>query len=123
MDALKILHIACAMLTGVSFFIRGIWMIRGSRWLSTRAVKIVPHVIDTLLLSSAVAMLVSYHLNPMAHGWLLAKIIALVLYISFGMLAFRFARQKCHKIAFWLLALLTLGVIYYLAINKHLPFL
>ena len=54
--ALKHLHVTFAVLSGAFFLLRGIWMLSGSTLLQRRWVRIAPHVIDTLLLASAVVL-------------------------------------------------------------------
>lgn len=117
---IKWLHMACAALTALSFTLRGIWMINESPVFFQRWTKILPHVIDTLLLLSALLLLWLAGWNPAANSWLMAKIIALLLYIGLGMLAFRFVKRKRWRIVCWLLALLVLMQIYVLARSKTL---
>ncbi|MGB2904034.1 MAG: SirB2 family protein, partial [Candidatus Dechloromonas phosphoritropha] len=54
--ALKHLHVACVVLSGLGFALRGWWMLAGSPLLKARLAKVVPHVVDTTLLGSAVVM-------------------------------------------------------------------
>ena len=51
-------------------------MLQGSPRLQAKPVKILPHVIDTVLLASAIALAIMASLNPLEHGWLSAKIMA-----------------------------------------------
>jgi uncharacterized membrane protein SirB2 len=51
-----------------------------------------PHVVDTVLLASAVVLAWQLRLSPLAAPWLAAKIIGLVVYIALGMVALRFGR-------------------------------
>ena len=55
--ALKHLHVACVLASGAGFFLRGLFMLAerppGNRW-----VHILPHLIDTVLLGSAIALAV-----------------------------------------------------------------
>ena len=81
--------------------------------------RTLPHVIDTLLLVSAVAMLVNWRLSPIGAPWLLAKICALLLYIALGMLAFRFARSQRMRLVAWLMALVTAAYIVSVALSKN----
>jgi uncharacterized membrane protein SirB2 len=53
----------------------------------------VPHVVDTVLLLSAVGMLFVLHLSPFALPWLRAKVVGLAAYIALGALALRPARS------------------------------
>ena len=54
--ALKHLHVTCVVLSGLGFGLRGWWMITGSPLLQARLARVVPHVVDTLLLGSALVM-------------------------------------------------------------------
>jgi uncharacterized membrane protein SirB2 len=49
-----------------------------------KALKVLPHINDTVLLACAIGMLSLIDLNPFRTPWLLAKIVALVLYIVLG---------------------------------------
>lgn len=87
--ALKYLHMGMAVLSILGFILRGFWAWRSPRLLAYRPVKIVPHVIDTLLLLSAIGLLIAYSWNPLVQGWLLAKIVLLVVYIALGLVALK----------------------------------
>ena len=56
--ALKHLHVSFVALSGLLFLVRGIWMLRDSPRLQQRWVKTAPHIIDTVLLGSALTMAV-----------------------------------------------------------------
>lgn len=87
--ALKHLHMTFAALSGSLFLLRGIWMLRSSPSLQRRWVRIAPHVVDTLLLVSAIALAVTTSQYPFAQGWLTAKVIALIGYIGLGVVALK----------------------------------
>ena len=77
-------------------------MQRDSR-LSHRLTRTLPHILDTVLLGSAVAMLLILDLSPFAVDWLGAKLAALLAYIGLGLVALRFGRSRRVRIgAFWL---------------------
>lgn len=103
--ALKWLHVGCAALSLAGFATRGLLMLRGSPLLATRFARIAPHVVDTVLLASALAL--SWHLGqyPFVHGWLTAKVIALAGYIAFGSVALRRGRTLRVRAAALVLAL------------------
>lgn len=86
---LKHLHMTMAALTIAGFLLRGFWAWRVPRLLALKPVRIGPHVIDTVLLASAVALLFAYGWNPLDHGWLMAKIGLLLVYIGLGMAALK----------------------------------
>ena len=118
MGTLKTLHVAFAALSFAGFFIRGIWMLKDSPLLTRRWVKISPQVVDTVLLVSAIALAVQMRFSPMAQPWLMAKIIALLVYIGVGLVALRFGGTKRIRLAAWLFGLLVFLYIVSVAMSK-----
>ena len=118
METIKTIHVACALLSITGFFIRGIWMLRDSAMLKQRFVKIAPHIVDTLLLATAVILAVGWNVSPMEQAWLMAKIIALLVYIGLGMVALRFGRSKAIRAVAWVLGLVTFSYIVSVAMSK-----
>ena len=53
--ALKHFHITCVILSGTGFALRGWWSITGSPRLRARLTRILPHIVDSCLLASAIA--------------------------------------------------------------------
>jgi len=94
MTTLKLIHIAAAVLSGTGFVLRGVLHLRDSPLLSTRLVRVAPHVNDTVLLAAAIALTLQIHQYPFVHGWLTAKVIALLAYIALGLVAFRYGRTR-----------------------------
>lgn len=88
-DGLRHLHMTMAGLSILGFVLRGFWAWRVPALLARKPVKIVPHIIDTLLLLSAIGLLVAYGWNPFAQAWLLAKIGLLIAYIALGLVALK----------------------------------
>ncbi len=117
-EPLKLIHIGCAFLSISGFTLRGYWMLTGSSLLQHRLAKVLPHVIDTLLLGSAIGMLLIWRVSPLQLDWLSAKIIALLLYIGLGMVALRFGKSRKVKVNAFLLALLAAGYILSVAYSK-----
>src|SRR5690625_7341686 len=91
---MKHLHMTLAFLTLFSFALRGIWMMRRSPLLHQRWVKIAPHIIDTLLLVTALILAGILRDNPGAHPWLMAQSIALVVDLVLGDSAVRQPNEK-----------------------------
>ena len=115
---LKLIHVSCAFVSIAGFALRGYWMTVDNPLLQHRLAKVLPHVIDTLLLGSALTLLFVLHLSPMAQPWLSAKIMALLLYIGLGMVALRFGRSKKINVSAYMLALLTAGYMISVAYSK-----
>lgn len=92
--SLKYLHMCFAGLSGGFFLVRGAWMLAGSPLLQRRWVRTVPHLIDTALLSTAVALAVWSSQYPLAQTWLTAKVLALISYIVLGTIALPFSTYR-----------------------------
>lgn len=117
--ALRHVHIACAVLTIALFVLRGGLMIAESRWLQTPVLRYLPHVVDTVLLSTALMLLGIVHQYPFVHGWLTVKVVLLVVYIVLGSIAIKRGRTRPVRIAAFVAALATVGFIYTVARAHH----
>ena len=115
---IKNIHIVCAVLSITGFFIRGVWMIKSPDMLSRSVVKILPHVIDAILLTTAFILVFMSKQYPFYDDWLTVKVLMLVLYIFLGMLAFKWAQTIMTKIVFLLLAMTAFFYIVSVAITK-----
>jgi uncharacterized membrane protein SirB2 len=117
-SVLKFTHVAAVIASFSLFFLRGLWMMNASQKLQQRWVRIVPHVIDTILLASAVAMAVLTTQYPFVQPWLTAKVIGLLFYIMLGMLAIRYGRTRQQRILAWLAALAVFAYIVAVAVAR-----
>jgi len=118
MEWIKSTHITCAILSLCGFFLRGIWMLRESDYLQARWVKVIPHVIDTLLLVTAIALVFKLQLPVLQQPWLMAKISALLIYISLGMIALRYGSTRKIRALAWFSAMLVYLYIVSIALSK-----
>lgn len=119
----KQVHMTCAALSGIFFVTRGIWMLADSPLLQAKFVKIAPHVIDTLLLISALTLVVLRGEYPFVSGWLTAKFLALILYVALGTIALKRGRTKTIRLVAFVAALLVFSYILMVAVTKlALPF-
>lgn len=116
---IKHIHMTCAALSGSLFFVRGIWMLRDSALLQRRWVKIVPHLIDTLLLASAITLAVWSRQYPLAQSWLTAKVVGLVIYIALGTIALKRGKTKPVRLAAFIAALAVFAYIVKVAVTRH----
>lgn len=120
---LKHLHVTCAATSYALFLLRGIWMLRGSALMRQRWVKVVPHMVDTVLLGSAVALAWTIGQYPLVDGWLTAKVAALLLYIALGFVALKYGRSKTVRLSAWLAAQAVFGYIVLVALHHDpMPF-
>lgn len=116
---LKTVHISCAASSYILFFLRGIWSLNGSTIMRQRWIKIVPHVVDTLLIVSAITLAFSIHQYPFVDAWLTTKVIALLLYIGLGFVALRYGRSKTVRLSAWIMAQLVFTYIVLVAISHN----
>ena len=108
---LKAVHVGCVAVSATGFFVRGLLMLADSPLLNRRWMRIFPHVVDTALLASALALAWVLQQFPFVNGWLSAKLLALVLYVVLGSVALRRRSTRAVRIAAWIAALLTLAYI------------
>jgi uncharacterized membrane protein SirB2 len=116
--AVKIVHQGAVALSFAGFFARGWGSLAGAAWVDSRAAKTLPHVVDSVLLLSALTLAWMLRVNPAATPWLLAKIIGLLAYIFLGMIALKPTRPRPVRAAAWIAALTTFLYIVSVAMTK-----
>ena len=114
----KLVHQAAVVLSVAGFCMRGAASLADAAWVRSRAAKTLPHLVDTVLLLSALTLAWMLRLDPGNAPWLLAKIVGLLVYIGLGVLALRPHRPRAIRLGAWLLALLTVGWIVSVALTK-----
>lgn len=114
----KSLHVGCAAVSIAGFCARGTLMLRGSRLLDARWVRVAPHVVDTVLLASALWLAWAIGQYPFVHGWVTAKVIALLAYIVLGSVALRRGRTKSVRAAAFAAALAAAAYIVSVALTR-----
>jgi uncharacterized membrane protein SirB2 len=112
-------HIGFAMLSIALFMVRGGLMLAESRLLQARTLQVLPHVIDTMLLTTALMLTTVIHQYPFSTGWLTAKVVLLVVYIVLGSIAIKRGRTRAIRIAAFIAALLTIGFLVSVARAHH----
>ncbi|MFL6692011.1 MAG: SirB2 family protein [Ramlibacter sp.] len=117
--ALKLVHQAAVTLSITGFVARGAGALMDARWVTSRPAKSLPHVVDSVLLLSALTLAWTLRLTPGDAPWLLAKVIGLVLYIGLGVIALRPGRPLAVRATAWVLALVVIGWIVSVAITKN----
>lgn len=115
---IRAIHETAVALSVTGFFIRGLAGLAGIGSLGGRVAKTLPHVVDTVLLLSALTLAWMLRITPLSAPWLMAKACGLVLYIGLGMLALRSGLPLRIRAAAWGAALATVGWIVSVAITK-----
>lgn len=117
--AIKHLHVTCVVLSGLGFCLRGMWMMRESPLARHRLARILPHVVDTLLLGSALTLAWMSGQYPFVSGWLTAKLCGLIAYILLGVMALRRGRTRSLRTRYFVLALAAYAYIVGVALSRN----
>ncbi|WP_157976758.1 SirB2 family protein [Parahaliea mediterranea] len=116
---LKLAHMALAATSVGLFTLRLLlWEWQGARpggWL-----RVAPHVVDTALLLTGIALAVLWQLSPFALNWFGVKLLLVLLYIALGFAALRFSRSAAGRRAAGAAALLTVAAV--AALARFKPF-
>lgn len=115
---LKHLHVTAVVVSGTGFFLRGLLMLNDSPLLQRRLLKVLPHIVDTVLLGSAITMAVISTQYPFVQPWLTAKVFGLLAYILLGMMALKRGRTKAQRAAFFFAAMLAFAYIVSVALLR-----
>ncbi len=117
-EVLKLIHVGSVIVSYALFFLRGVWLMQDSEKLRQRWVRILPHIVDTVLLTSAIALAMTIQQNPLDNSWLTAKVTGLLLYIGLGMIAIRLGKTRRAKITAWIAAQCVFIYIVLVALTK-----
>lgn len=112
-------HIASVHLSIALFLLRGMLMWADSRWLGHWTLRSLPHLVDTVLLTSALMLVTIIDQYPFVHGWLTVKVVLLVVYIALGMVAIKPGRPPAVRRAAFVAALVVFAFIYSVARAHH----
>ncbi|CAH9017156.1 SirB2 family protein [Candidatus Nitrosacidococcus sp. I8] len=115
----KHIHIAFVVITFISFTIRAWWMLSSPELLKKLWVKVIPPIIDTILLASAIRLTFIIDQYPFVNSWLTAKVLALIGYIVFGAIALTRGRTKSLRIMALFISYALFFYIVAVAHSKH----
>ena len=118
------LHGLFVILSLLLFSLRGYWMLRECPALQARWVKIAPHIVDTLLLITALwaawLMFWSHGTHP---AFITVKIIGLIAYIVLGLFALKLGKTKTVRLLAFIAALAVYAYLIAVGITMRvLPF-
>ncbi|MDO6695561.1 SirB2 family protein [Aliiglaciecola sp. 3_MG-2023] len=115
----KHLHLTAVALSIILFILRFVWLQRKSALLHKKWVKIVPHIVDTVLLVSAITLCFIVPFNPIQHPWLWQKILLVIAYIGLGFYVLKFANSTLKQWGGFALAIACLSLAANLAFSKQ----
>lgn len=108
-----------AALSICGFVYRAILKIASPDKLNRKWLKVLPHINDTLLLISAIYLVITSQQYPEMFNWVSAKIVALLFYIIFGLLTLRFSKTVPGTVVSFIVALATFAYIVAVALTKQ----
>jgi uncharacterized membrane protein SirB2 len=115
---LKIVHVTAVVLSGTGFALRFALAAAG-RAPAARWARVAPHVVDTVLLASALSLAWVGGFRPLQVPWLAAKIAGLVVYILAGTIALKRGRTQATRTAAFAVAIVTFAYIVSVALTKN----
>ncbi|OZG72912.1 regulator SirB [Hahella sp. CCB-MM4] len=116
---LKSIHLICVTLTILLFTLRYYWMLTDNALLLKPLVRVLPHIVDTLLLLSAIGLALLLVQYPLVNHWLTAKVIGLVGYIVLGTVALKRGKTKRTRAMAGIGAYLCVAYIISVAVTKN----
>ncbi|WP_105900976.1 SirB2 family protein [Vibrio gangliei] len=102
--SIKHIHLLAIALSVLLLTIRYVLMMMDSPLLQKKLFKVTPHVVDTILLASGIALIFITGFIPFtaAGAWLTEKISCVLVYIALGFVALKLGRNKIiRSVAFF----------------------
>lgn len=120
--AIKHTHILLVAITIAFFNLRYFWQMLLPHKKLPLFFKIAPHLNDTLLFASGIMLAYTVKFIPFVNAnWLGIKLILLLFYIGLGFLAIKSPAKSTKSYVGYVLAMSTITLMIYLAMNK--PFI
>jgi len=121
----KTIHVMTVIISIVLFILRVRLLIVKSAELKSTIFRILPHFNDSILLFSAISLLIIGDIVPgNENPWVIAKIVAMVLYISIGFYIFKSEMHRKSIVIMSMIALTIYSYIVHTAITKSFnPFI
>ncbi len=116
---LKLGHVTCVVISGSLFVVRYARLRIYPNQPLPKALKVLPHINDTALLLCAIGMLSLIGLNPFTTPWLLAKIVALLVYIALGTVCMRSPPGSRRQAVSFVAAISVFGYIVLVGLSKQ----
>lgn len=93
----KHLHLTLISISLALFILRFYWRLKDAPHLQRKWVRVLPHVVDTLLLVSAATLCVLIAQYPFVDLWVTEKLFAVLLYILMGLVALKLGRTTAMR--------------------------
>jgi uncharacterized membrane protein SirB2 len=116
---LNLAHVAAVVISGSLFVYRYARLSMHPDQPLPKALKVLPHINDTVLLSCAIGMLALIGLNPFTTPWLLAKIVALLVYVALGTVCMRSLPGSRRQAISFVAAISVFAYIVFVGLSKQ----
>lgn len=117
--AVKHIHLTVMALSVLFFLYRYVLLVLASPKLHKKWVKVLPHIVDTLWLLSAIALCVLLQQYPFAEAWVTEKLLALVMYVFFVTFTLKIAKNNLMRAVGVLGALSWISFAGFVAVSKQ----
>lgn len=97
---LYLVHTGCVVISISGFILRALLKMQDHPIMQQKLPRILPHLVDSLLLVSAICLSLLTREYPLADSWLSAKLAALFVYILFGIVCLRTRSSRLRLISF-----------------------
>lgn len=115
---IKIIHVSCVIVSLSGFALRGILKLLDSELMQHKLLRVLPHIVDTFLLASAIALVVMSGMYPWVVSWVGVKLIALIAYILAGSIFMRAQQNGRAQYVWFVVSLSMAGYIVAVALSK-----
>ena len=115
----KWVHIIAVLCSGSLFFVRGLMLLNGMKLGMAAPLRFLSYTIDTILLTAALMLATMLPSAMFANGWLLEKIILLVVYIVLGSFALKRGRSRKSRALFFIAAVTVFAFMISVARAHH----
>ncbi len=86
---IKTIHVGAATVSFLLFCVRLYWSIHDMSMLQRGWVKVIPHVVDTVLLLAGISLMLMLRAWPQQQAWLAVKLVGVLVYIGLGTVAIK----------------------------------
>ncbi len=115
----KWVHIIAVLCSGSLFFVRGLMLLNDMKLGMAAPLRYLSYTIDTVLLTAALMLATMLPSGMFANGWLLEKIILLVVYIVLGSFALKRGRSRKSRALFFIAAVTVFAFMISVARAHH----
>ena len=117
--ALKHLHVLFAVLSLVTYTLRGVWTFRQSPLATSRAMRILPHVVYTAVIALGAALATLS--GQWGQSWVWLKLALLVAFVAIGAFALspRSTLPRARRISLWGMGLVLFLMVFAVAAHHH----